>query len=94
MKLMSGDIILSTSNHWFGGKILLPIMKIFQKDPVIFTHSSIVKDENTIIEALIKIQETPINVGFKKWTRYKIIRLIYLMMIDINYLKKQFYYLV
>ena len=71
--MRSGDIILSTSNTFFG-KAVVFLMNLCQKDVVVYSHVSIAKDEHTIIQAYQEIEERSFEEASSKWVRYKIIR--------------------
>lgn len=69
MDIQTGDIVLTSKKS-----IIVHFMNLFQKDPCIWGHVLIAKDDKTAWEAHWVLRETKIKKILKKYKYYKIIR--------------------
>ena len=68
-----GDIILVRSRHWFGG-IILWFMRKTDTDDVNYSHVAVIENENTIMQARLKIERHELNSYLESCKSYKIVR--------------------
>lgn len=69
MDIQTGDIILTSKKS-----VIARFMGIFQKDPCVWGHVLVAKDNETAWEAHWTLRETNIQKILKKYKYYKIIR--------------------
>jgi len=74
MDIQRADIILVHSNKKFFGSIIHFIMKVFQKDPVVFQHVMLVENSCSIIEAEWRICSSSIEDALDGVDHYKVLR--------------------
>ena len=84
MNIQRADIILTHSNKTFFGSIVHFVMKMFQKDSVMFQHAMLVEDSCNVIEAKWSICCSTIEDALKGVNHYKILRYKHLTEDDRN----------